>query len=120
MGEMEHAIGKLKDKIMHNQHHHSTSMNNLIDDLLKERRHAGKAEWQSNTAQRKAENEKKYADNKLKKLQGRESSLVGVNDEFVEVNNELKETQDKEITILLVDGHFGFYLFCLNLHEKGK
>ncbi len=23
-------------------------------------------------------------------------------------------------SLLDVDGHFGYYLFCLNLHEKGK
>ncbi len=73
----------------------------IINDLLKERRHADKAESQSNTAQRKAEREKEYADIRFEKLRGVESSLADVKDAFVEVNDELKKTQDKEIPILL-------------------
>ena len=94
------AIDKLKDKLMQNQQQHSTSMKNIIDDLLKERRRADKAQSQSNTAQRKAEIEKEYADVRLEKLKVVESSLANVKDAFVEVNNELKETQDQEINIL--------------------
>ncbi len=94
------AIDKLKDKLMQNQQQHSTSMNNIIDDLLKERRRADKAQSQSNTAQRKAEREKEYADVRLEKLKVVESSLANVKDAFVKINNELKETQDQEINIL--------------------
>ncbi len=95
------AIDKLKDNLMRNQQQHSTFMNNIIDDLLKERSCADKTESLRNTSQRKAEREKEYADIRLEKLQGVESSLAEVKDAFVEVNNGLKKTQDKEIPILL-------------------
>ncbi len=37
-------------------------------------------------------------------------------DEGEEHFDKIREGQDR----VVVDGHFGCYLFCLNLHEKGK
>ncbi len=70
-------------------------MNNIIDDLLKKRRHADKEQSQSNTAQRKAEREKEYADVRFEKLKVVESSLATVKDAFVEINNERRNHRTK-------------------------